>query len=63
MFKLIEKFLSGLLRGWNSLSKRTSSRVQDQVFLLLTFVLLQGISFITWALVLYMLLYAVLALK
>jgi hypothetical protein len=53
MFKLVEKYLQGLFRGWSSLNKRASLRVRDQVFLLLTFVMLQQLSFIVWFIALY----------
>ena len=53
MFKLLDRCLSGLLRGWKSLSKRASPRVRDQVFLILTLVLVQEVTFVTWAIVLY----------
>ena len=59
MFKLVDKYLKSFLHGWNSLNKHASLRVRDQIFLLLTFALLQQIGFIVW----FVALYAILALQ
>lgn len=59
MFNLADKYLQGLFRGWYSLNKRASLRTRDQIFLLLTFVLLQQLGFIVW----FIALYAILALR
>lgn len=53
MFKQIDKYLNSFLRGWSSLGKRVTPRVRDQVFLILTFALLQQMTFITLAIIAY----------
>ena len=53
LFKIIDKYLNVLLRGWTSLSKRVSTRVMDQVFLILTVVFLENITLLLWAIILY----------
>ena len=47
MFKLIEKLASAFLRGWNTLGKGASQKTRDIVFLLITFLLWQQITFLT----------------
>lgn len=54
MFKLLDKYLSAFLKGWSSLSKLLSTRAKEQIFFLLTFVLLQQMTLIIWSLVLYL---------
>ena len=53
MLKLIDKYLGGFLRGWNFLGKRVTPRVRDQVYLILTFALLQQMTFIILAIIAY----------
>ena len=53
MFKLLDKYLDVLLKGWTSLSKRVSTRALDQVFLILTIVLLENFTLLIWAIILY----------
>ena len=53
MFKVLLEYLQGFLKGWISISKRVSKRTLDQVFLILTLILLENFTVLIWAAILY----------
>jgi len=53
MFKILERYLKSLFRGWDKLIEQVPARVKEQVLLTMTIALLQQANFIVWALVLY----------
>jgi len=46
MFKLLSKCLDILSKKWDTLGKRASARMNDQVFLIVTVAILQQTAFI-----------------